>query len=174
MDEKQRVDALEAALQNELKEREFYLKHASRTNNSIGRSMFLRIADDELEHYQRLQELQAVWKRKDTWPDTVTLTVKTTNVLSALNELIRKVEKSPEVDIDDLEAIRIAADFEAKGHEAYQELSRSVTEGKEKAFFELLASIEQEHYLSLKDAEEYFKDPASWFTKRDHHGLDGA
>ncbi|HVN71685.1 MAG TPA: ferritin family protein [Desulfomonilia bacterium] len=174
MDEKQRFDALETALQNELNEREFYLKHASRTNNAIGRSMFLRIADDELEHYQRLKELHAAWKRKDKWPDTVPLTVKTTNILSVLKELIRKAGESPEADRDDLEAIRIAADFETKGNEAYLALSKSVTDNKEKAFFELLASMEREHYLSLKDAEEYFKDPASWFTRKEHHGLDGA
>ncbi len=44
MDNEQRLDALEVALNNEIREREFYLKNAARTNNSLGKEMFDRIA----------------------------------------------------------------------------------------------------------------------------------
>ena len=174
MDKRQRVEALDTALRNEQNEREFYLKHAGRTRNPVGKAMFQRIADDELEHYQRLKALHEKWEKKDKWPETLPLTVRNTNIQSLLRDLIRKVEESPLADTDDLKAVDIAAAFEAKGAEAYIELSRSVADGKEKAFFELLASMEREHYLSLKDFEEYMKDPSSWFTKSEHHGLDGA
>jgi rubrerythrin len=173
MDEKRSVSALEVALKNEMNEREFYLKHAGRTRNPVGKAMFIRIADDELEHYQRLKDLHEVWLKKEKWPETVPLTVKSTNIQTVLLGLIGKVEGSPESDSDDLEAIGVAAAFESKGHETYLDLSRNVSDPKEKAFFELLASMEREHYLSLKDMEEYLQDPASWFTKREHHGLDG-
>jgi hypothetical protein len=49
-----------------------------------------------------------------------------------------------------------------------------VTNPKEKEFFDLLAKMENEHYLSLKDTEEYFIDPVSWYRKAEHHTLDGA
>jgi rubrerythrin len=174
MDDKQRITALEVALQNEINEREFYLKHARRTSNSIGKAMFQKIADDELEHYQRLKALHEKWLKKDKWPESMPLTIEITDIQSVLKELIKDAQQSPVADIDDLEAIDIATAFEAKGSEAYKKLSRSVLDEKEKAFFELLASIEREHYLSLKDAEEYMRDPSSWFTKKEHHGLDGA
>ena len=45
---------------------------------------------------------------------------------------------------------------------------------KEKAFFNLLADIEHEHYVSLKDTQEYLTDPAGWFRRKDRGGLDGA
>jgi hypothetical protein len=45
---------------------------------------------------------------------------------------------------------------------------------KEKAFFGLLASIEQEPFASLKDTEEYFIAPGSWFQKHESTLLDGA
>jgi len=38
----------------------------------------------------------------------------------------------------------------------------------------VLSNNEHEHYLSLKDTEEYLTDPASWYVKAEHHGLDGA
>ncbi len=45
---------------------------------------------------------------------------------------------------------------------------------REKAFFDLMAGIEQEHYASLKDTEEYFVDPAGWYRKAERGGVDGA
>lgn len=174
MDEDQRLDALEVALNNEMKEREFYLNHANKTRNPVGRAMFIQIADDELEHYERLKALHGKWQTNDTWPETIPLTVKQTNVQTLLKDLIRKVEDMPEADDDDLEAIEVATRFEAKGAEMYTELSTASKDPKEKAFFALLAGIEREHFLSLKDTEEYLKDPSSWFTRKEHHGLDGA
>jgi len=44
---------------------------------------------------------------------------------------------------------------------------------KEKAFFDLLSRFENEHYLSLKDTEEYFIDATSWYRKLEHHSFDG-
>ena len=174
MDDKQRLGALEVALNNEMNEREFYLNHARRTRNPVGRAMFNQIADDELEHYQRLKDLHGKWEKNHKWPETIPLTVKQTNVKMILKDVIRKAAEMPEADDDDLKAIEIATKFEAKGAELYTGLSNASMDPREKAFFALLAGIEREHYLSLKDTEEYLKDPSSWFTKKEHHGLDGA
>ncbi len=57
--------------------------------------------------------------------------------------------------------------------EFYAGIRDSLADPKEKAFFALLAGIEREHYLSLKDAEEYLRDPVSWLRKTEHHSLDG-
>ena len=80
----------------------------------------------------------------------------------------------PEKEDDDLKAIRTAIDFEEKGALHYAKLRDEVSDPKEKGFFDLLATIEREHFLSLKDTEEYLIDPASWYTKVEHHVLDGA
>lgn len=174
MDEKQRLGALEMALENESNEREFYLKHAERTRNQLGKAMFLQIADDELEHYARLKELHQKWSAQGRWPDALDLSVKGTTIREKMRELIAQASGSPETDDDDLEALKVASAFEARGAEAYGELARGVADPREKAFFELLSGIEREHYLALKDAQEYFLDPSSWFTRRERHGLDGA
>jgi rubrerythrin len=77
-------------------------------------------------------------------------------------------------DTDDLKAVRTAIEFEANGTKYYTKLSEEVTDQKEKAFFKLLANIEHEHYVSLKDTEQYLIDPASWFREKEEGGLDGA
>jgi rubrerythrin len=171
--EKDRLNALEVALNNETREREFYLKHAKRTKNALGKRMFRQIGDDELEHYERLKQLHQKWAKQEKWPETVPLQVRDTIVKDVLLEFIKKVDKTAKADSDDLEAVRTAIDFEAKGAKFYAELRDSVTNPKEKQFFDLLSKMENEHYVSLKDTEEYFIDPASWYQKVEHHTLDG-
>jgi len=173
MNEKDRLNALEVALNNETREREFYLKNAQRTKNALGKAMFKQIGDDELEHYERLKQLHQKWTKQEKWPETVPLRVKNTNVKEILVEFIKKVDEKSEGDDDDLKAVRIAIDFEAKGTKYYTDLKDSVSDPKEKEFFDLLSRIENEHYLSLKDTEEYFIDPASWYRRVEHHTLDG-
>jgi len=173
MNEKERLNALEVALNNEMREREFYLKNATRTKNALGKKMFQQIGDDELEHYQRLKELNQKWTKKEKWPETVPLKVNQTVVKDILLDFLKKADEKSQSDTDDLEAVRTAIDFEAKGAKFYADLRDAVTNPREKEFFGLLATIENEHYLSLKDTEEYLIDPISWYRKMEHHTLDG-
>ena len=174
MDTKERLNALEVALNNEMKEREFYLKNAERTKNALGKAMFKQIGDDELEHYERLKQLKIEWEKKGIWPETLPLIVKETDIKEILTKFLQKADQTATSDDDDLQAVRTAIDFERKGAEFYRRLRDAVTDKKEKDFFDLLATIEYEHYLSLKDVEEYFLSPADWYRAHEHHSLDGA
>jgi len=68
---KNRLNGLEVALNNEMREREFYLKNAERTNNPAGKTMFQQIAAEELEHYERLKQLAEIWGKQQKWPETI-------------------------------------------------------------------------------------------------------
>ena len=72
MNGKNRLSALEVALNNEMREHEFYVKNAKRTRNALGKAMFQKIGEDELEHYQRLKELHQKWEKQQKWPETST------------------------------------------------------------------------------------------------------
>ena len=93
MDTKERLNALEVALNNEMKEREFYLKNAERTKNALGKAMFKQIADDELEHYERLKQLKIEWEKKVIWPETLPLIVKETDIKEILTKFLQKVDE---------------------------------------------------------------------------------
>ncbi len=173
MDAKERLSALDVALGNEMKERDFYLENAERTENPLGKTMFKRIAEDEQEHYERLKQLSDTWKADGKWPETVPLTVNRTNIRDILVDTLKNIDRSAKSDAGDLEAIRTAADFEEKGVELYKGLAAASTDTREKEFFTLLSMIEYEHFMSLRDAEEYFSDPVSWFMQKEHHTLDG-
>ncbi len=170
----ERLDALNVALNNEMREHEFYRTNAERTTNALGKAMFGRIAGEELEHYERLKQLSEVWKEKGAWPGTVPLKVKNTDVGSILKNMVEMAARIPAGDADDLKAIRTAIDFEAKGAEFYARLRDEVSDPKEKEFFGLLANIEREHFTSLKETEEFLTNPAQWYQRTERTGLDGA
>jgi rubrerythrin len=169
-----RIEALEVALNNEQQEAAFYLKHAERTTDPLGKKMFETLAADEQEHYQRIQALHQKLKEGGKWPDTLPLTVKGTKVRDVLQSVVEAVAQAPETRTNDMEAVKIAIAFESKGEAHYKKLREGADDPVEKSFYGLLESIEREHRLSLEDTYEYFKDPESWFQRMEKHGLDGA
>ena len=168
-----RIKALEVALNNESRERDFYLKHAERTSNSFGKMMFQSIAKDEDEHYQKILQLHKKLKEEGKWPEIVPLKVKGVDMKSVLNKVIASIDTSAKVDTDDMEAVKIAIDFESKGEKFYSDLRDSVEDPIEKEFYGMLASMEREHRLSLEDTYDYFKDPEGWYRMKEKRHLDG-
>ncbi len=169
-----RMNALEFALENEQKEREFYLANARRTKNMAGKNMFKQIADEEKEHYEMLKKLHTRWEQEKKWPATVPLKVKKSSTKSILKAMSGKKAARIMGNDDDLKAIRTAIDFEARGVALYTKLEKQSTEPKLKNFFNLLASVEREHLLSLRDTELFLTDPATWYQSNEKPILDGA
>jgi rubrerythrin len=171
--QEERIQALEVALNNESRERDFYLKHSTRTSNPVGRLMFQTLANDESEHYQRILDLHERLKGEGKWPETVPLQVKGTEIRTILRDVLATVEALPAESRDDVDAIKIAVDFEAKGVSFYEKLRDNADGPLIKEFFGMLASIEREHFLSLQDALEYFQDPAGWYRTKEKPHVDG-
>jgi rubrerythrin len=171
---KKRLDSLEIALGNEQAERAFYLQHAKKTSNVFGKRMFEKIAAEEKQHYERLRQLQEKWRGGERWPEDVPLSVSGTEVKSFIRSIAREASTLPAGNENDLAAVRTALDFEARGEKFYAVLRDQSADPREKAFFDLLSGIEREHYLSLKDMEEFLTDPAAWYKKKERSGwLDG-
>jgi rubrerythrin len=168
-----RMNALKFALENEQKERDFYLANARRTKNLAGKNMFKQIADEEKEHFDVLNKLHDRWEKKQKWPDTIPLKVKKSLTGSILKSMSGKKAARFTGDEDDLKAIRTALDFEARGMALYTKLENESTDPKEKKFFNLIAGIEREHFLSLRETEEFLTDPAGWFQNMEKSLLDG-
>ena len=169
-----RIQALEIALNNESREKDFYLTHSKRTKNEVGKKMFASIAGDEEEHYRRILSLHKKLKEEGKWPETVPIRVKGTEVKAAIQKVADAAATSAAADKDDLEAVQTAIDFETKGEAFYAKLAREVENPMEKDFYALLSSMEREHRISLQDTLDYFKDPAGWYRIKERHHIDGA
>jgi rubrerythrin len=169
-----RMNALAFALENEEKEREFYLGQARKTKNMAGKIMFKQIADEEKEHHDMLKKLHDKWAEQKKWPATVSLKVKKSLAGTILKSMSGKKSARITGTEDELKAIRTAIDFEARGVALYTKLGNQCTDPKEIAFFNMLAAVEREHLLSLKDTGEFLADPATWYQHVEKSGLDGA
>jgi rubrerythrin len=169
-----RISALVYALENEQMEREFYLAQARKTKNMAGKNMFKQIADEEKEHYEMIKKLHEKWEQQKKWPATIPLKVSKSAVSQILKSMAGKKSARINGTEEDLKAIRTAIDFEARGVALYSKLEKQSADPKEKAFFSMLAGVEREHLLSLRDTEEFLSDPASWFANVEKPMLDGA
>jgi rubrerythrin len=169
-----RMNALKFALENEQKEREFYLANARRTKNLAGKNMFKQIADEEKEHYEILKKLHDKWEEKKNWPETVPLKVRKSLAGSILISMAGKKSARFKGNEDDLKAVRTSIDFEARGMALYTKLGEESTDPREKEFFNLIASVERQHFLSLCDTELFLTDPATWYQNMEKPMLDGA
>ncbi len=169
-----RMNALAFALENEENEREFYLAHARKTKNMAGKNMFKQIADEEKEHFEILTKLHQKWEQQKKWPETVPLKVKPSLSGTILQSMSDKKSAQIAGTDEELKAVRTAIDFEARGVALYSKLEKQCADPREKEFFQMLASVEREHLLSLKATEEFLLDPASWYQHMEKSGLDGA
>jgi rubrerythrin len=169
-----RMNALKFALENELKEHEFYMANARKTKNLAGKNMFKQIADEEKEHYEVLKKLHDKWEQQKKWPASVPLKVKKSGVGDVLKAMAGKKSSRIAGTDNELKAVRTAIDFEARGVDLYTKLEKGSTDPKEKAFFNLMANIEREHLLSLRDTEEFLTDPVFWYQNAEKTAFDGA
>lgn len=168
-----RINALAFALENEEKERAFYLEQARKTKNMAGKNMFKQIADEEKEHYEMLKKLHEKWEQQKKWPATIPLKVSPSEVHNVLKAMSGKKSARISGTEEELKAIRTAIDFEARGVALYSKLEKQSADTREKAFFAMLAGVEREHLLSLRDTEEFLSDPATWYASHERSGLNG-
>jgi rubrerythrin len=175
MSTEERIKALEVAMQNEARERQFYLKHGERTANPLGKKMFRSLADDEKEHMERIRDLHDRLKNQGRWPEDLPIEVKGTKIKDVLKTVLASMEEAPAParDRDDIEAVKLAIDFEEKGRAYYEDLEKKTDNPVEKDFFRFLASMEHDHLMSLKDSLEFFENPEGWYTAKERHTIDG-
>jgi len=170
----ERLEALEFALTNEKKEKEFYQENADRTNDPLGKAMFASIAEEETEHYNRLLELHGKLEERKKWPEEFSAELTSSKVKEILDQAAASVKAELKGNEKDIEAVRIALEFEEKGEKFYADMAVKADNDAERHFFTLLSSMEREHRLSLLDTLEYFEDPKGWLERKGGQILDGA
>jgi rubrerythrin len=73
----------------------------------------------------------------------------------------------------ELDAISTAIQKEKTSYDFYKRQSQNATFDTERTFYEAVAAEEMQHELVLTDYLEYLTDPVDWFTRVEHHSLDG-
>lgn len=166
------IEALKTAIRMELDGKAFYQKTSRESRSKLGKELLEGLAAEEDIHRARFEEIFRALEKQQGWPPTPfrpdggrglrTLFAR------ALNEADSKAAPASELD-----ALQTAMDMENKTYDFYMGRSREASGEAERKYYETLAGEEKEHHLILLDYYEYLKDPAAWFTYKEHPSLDG-
>lgn len=169
-----KISSVKFAMDNEQREKDYYLKEAARSKNPVVKRLLETLAEEEEDHKRWIDKLHSKLLSDGSWPADVDLEMKDSNVKVELKKLDYKAEATSAHDDSDIEALRAAAQFEKDAADFYADLVKQCETEKEQKFFTFLANIEREHQLSIEDSLSYLQDPEAWFDASERHGLDGA
>jgi rubrerythrin len=159
--------SVETAVKMETDAMKFYHEAAQRTSHPFAKRMFEGFIKDENRHLKMLNE---ILKGLDLKIEKVRPKSEIKTVFSELKEqMMSRVSAST----DEMEAVKVALDFEAKGYEFYRKAAADASDDKEKKLLSALADEEQEHYSILQNTYSFLKDTGNWFMWEEQGILEG-
>jgi len=159
--------AVETAVKMETDAMKFYHEASQRTSHPFARRMFEGFIKDENRHLKMLNE---ILKGLDLKIEKVRPKSEIKTVFSELKEqMMNRISAST----DEMEAVKVALDFEAKGYEFYRKAAVDAPDDKEKKLFSALADEEQEHFAILQNTYSFLKDTGDWFMWEEQGILEG-
>ena len=159
--------AIEIALKMETDAMKFYREAVSRTSHPLGRKLFEGFVVDETRHLKMLQNIM------DDMDIEVKVVHPKQDIKTIFSELKDEMMERISATTNEVEAVKIALDFEKKGHAFYEKAAQEAAGGKEKTLFEVLAVEEKRHYEVLENTYNFFEDTGNWFMWEEHGMLEG-
>ncbi len=161
------MNAVELAIKMEKDAIEFYKGAVARTRHPFGKRMFQSFIEDEKRH---LKALDDIFAGLDLNMDSKSPREK---VRSIFDELKSEMMQRIKADTDEIDAIRLALDFEKKGYDFYKKTAEDATDKKIKTLFEILTKEEEEHFNILQNTLFFLTDTGNWFMWEEHSIIDG-
>ncbi|OGW76419.1 MAG: hypothetical protein A3J72_03520 [Nitrospirae bacterium RIFCSPHIGHO2_02_FULL_40_19] len=161
------MNAIEIAIKMETDAINFYKEASKKANHSVGKKMFLTIAEDEKRHLDMLNQILKGLdiKIKDVSPMK--------NIKTVFEEMKDEMMHKVEATTDELEAFKIAMKMEKEGIEFYKKAASGAKTDKDKSLFERLIKEEQQHYDIFANTYFFLSDTGSWFMWEEHSIVDG-
>jgi rubrerythrin len=172
--EKRTFEALEAAIKFEEDGRAFFLAAHKKTEEKFGKSIFLSLADAELDHIQRIKTIYDSLSKMGEWPDDSSVFTPKQPIKNIFEEALELIDQNVKPTTGEIEAVKLGIQYEEKGLKLYSDLSGAASRWLEKKFFTQLGNEERGHMLILKDIEAYYDDPVHWFSAKERSHWDGA
>ncbi len=144
---------LEEAIRFEVEGRDFFLKAADQTKNYFAKLIFQVIAEDELDHIERVKKIYERLLQSEKQEPTPPVP-KISRLENVFRQAKAQMDSKAILNTDETEAIRLAVQLESKGHEFYKRLAEEATRPFEKTFYQQLAQEESVHFSVLREMEE--------------------
>lgn len=164
---------LELALQTEIKGRAFYLETSQKTADPLTRRIFESLAEQEVDHLEKIKQIYDLLKKKEKWPDEKIGLKSKPSLSTIFDEAVKERYKVQQAAKSDIEAFKLAREFEDKSYNLYNDRATQAVYPGEKSFYKAIATEERAHYLIVVDSLEYLTDPESWLMRKDRAMFDG-
>ena len=145
----------------------FYSEAKDRVSHPLGKKIFDGFVSDEARHLRMLKDIL-----NDLDIDTKNVNLGE-DVKTIFTELKEQMLQRVTATSDEIEAVKIALDFEKEGYHFYEKAAREADGEKEKRLFELLTAEEQKHYELLDNTYKFLTDTGEWFMWEEHGMLEG-
>jgi rubrerythrin len=167
------IDALKYALQMEIDGNKFYSITARESTNRVGKDLYTWLAEQEGLHYKRFQEIYSAITAGKDWPGAGINPEKPVKLGTLFSKLINEAGTPAGAGAAEIGSADKAVEMEIKSRDYYRQRADVASSEDEKKFFNAVSAEEQGHYLALVDYKEYITDPVDWFTRTEHHLLEG-
>ncbi|MFZ0389392.1 MAG: ferritin family protein [Calditrichia bacterium] len=162
-------EVLKMALEMEEEGYDTYVKGAAKVENSMGKRMLERLAQDEIAHMRRIREAYEAIEGKRSWEKVSMHNKEEVTTFQGIFDRLRKdlnqsLEELGSYQVDDEEVIETALNLESHAKFFYGEAAKKAADEKVKEFLFTLEKEEQSHYDALRNINRFFADPANWFA----------
>jgi rubrerythrin len=166
------LKAIKTATQMEIDGKAFYLQCGGRSTSELGKKLFKSLAEEEDYHRKKFDEIYNKIRTKKAWPKSDFQPDGGRKLRTVFAKALGEPDKSKPA-TSETDAVQMAIEMEASTLDFYRECLSTAKYDTEKEFYEALIGQEREHQIVLVDYYEYLKDPASWYTHKEHHSMDG-
>jgi rubrerythrin len=149
------LDAIKIAMEAEKKAAAAYGDAAEQTNNPLGKRLFIKLAEFENYHYQKLSDLLASLVDEGTF---IAYVFQASSIPAP-----GEVDAIPEANkMSMMKIVTMAQGIEQKAEQRYADLAAQTADPNGKAMFEQLAREEAAHYRLLRDVYWNLNDQGTW------------
>ena len=159
--------AIETAVKMETDAMKFYHEAAQKTSHPFAIRMFEGFIKDESRHLKMLNDILGGLDLK------IVKVHPKSEIKTVFSELKDQMLKRISASTDEMEAVKVALDFEEKGFDFYKKALSEAADQTEKKLFSVLADEEQEHYTILQNTYSFLKDTGDWFMWEEQGILEG-
>lgn len=161
------MDVLEMTIKMEQEAVDFYTQCAEKTQNRIGREMFLSIAADEKHHMACAVHAQ----QKKEFILAETRPLQDMKKLFEQNKefMLQRVSSTT----DEVQALEMAMKMEEAAIQFYKNAAALTNDSSEKAFFECLVRDEEAHFSIFQNTYSFLSDTGNWFMWDEHSIVEG-
>lgn len=140
---------------------DFYISSATKCINSLAKRALFSLAQEEIQHMIKIDEISSIIDKSGKWPDTG---FKASDIEISIRDFFEKAKPAVSAaDNENAAIIKKAMEFERKSYELYSVLEKNGSSDNERSFYGQLKQQEEKHYEALENVYYYLSKTGDWF-----------